>query len=189
MADSTIPTNLENDKPFSDTGLLGKPVLGAAALNTHFFDGHLGEKGSFISSLEESTSRDIKENIERAGSVDKETKSECFLKLYKHIRTQTKFPVTVNADRCLKIIISIHEAYGRTKLPNNQNYSSSDDLHACDLLYLLYEKIVEENDPEYLSLMLSQLDEMASGLCVQGKNNRLFQTLIMLRTDLTSTSK
>jgi hypothetical protein len=187
MADSSIHTNIENDKLIPT--VLSKPVLGAAALNTHFFDGQLGEKGSFISSLEEATSRDIKENMERAGAIDKQTKSECFIKLYEYIRTQNKFPVTGNADRCLKIIISIHDSYGRTKLSNNQNYSPSDDLHACDLLYLLYEKIVEEKDPEYLSLMLSQLDEMASGLCVQGKNNRLFQTLIMLRTDLTHTSK
>jgi hypothetical protein len=165
-----------------------KHILGITSLNTHFFDGKLGEKGSFISSIRSSAALDIKKNIERAGMVSKQTKSDCFLKLYEFVHKQTTYPVTSNATKCLKIIISIHNNCGRTTTPNNQNYSPSDNLHACDLLYLIYEKIVEDNNSEYLSLLLSQLDEMASGLCVQGKNNRLFQTLVMLRTDLTPTS-
>jgi len=161
-------------------------VLGVAAINTHFFDGKLAlNDSSFMSLIEEHAAKDIKENITRAGQMEKLTKTEAFQELDKFIHSQKKYSVTPNSTKCLRVIISIHDISGRT---NNQNYSPSDKLHACDLLYLLYEKIVIDNNPEYLSLLLTQLDEMATGLCVQGKNNRLFQTYVMLRTDLSPTS-
>jgi len=161
-------------------------VLGVEALNTHFFDGKL--QTSFMDSIEMDAAQSIKEDIIRASNITKEEKSKAFLELEELIQNQTKFPVTSSAFACLRILISTHNSHGRLESPSNQNYSSTDKLHACDLLYLLYEKIVIENNFEYLNLLLSQLNEMYMGLCNQGRVIRLFQTFALLRNDLTLTS-
>jgi len=48
---------------------------------------------------------------------------------------------------------------------------------------------MSEEEPEYMRLMLEQLDEMMTGSCSIGRTTRLFQALVMLRDDLTPTSK
>ena len=165
-------------------------ALGPGAGNTHFFDGKLASPdSSFMSLIEESTAKDIIENIDRASKITKNVKTRAFAELDTFIHQQKKYPVPHGSTRCLRAIANIHDVHGRTKTPGNQNYSPTDDLHACDLLYLLYEKIIEEKNEEYLKLILSQLDEMTTGLCAQGRANRLFQTYAMLRDDLTPTSK
>ena len=163
-------------------------VLGATAINTHFFDGKLASpNSSFLSLIEGDAARDIKENIDRVSQVDRIVKSEAFRKLDEFIHSQTKYSITPNATRCLRTIISTHRIHGR--VPGNPNHSPSDNLHSCDLLYLLYEEIVEKNSSEHLNLLLTQLDDMATGMCQNGRTNRLFQTIVMLRNDLSVTSK
>lgn len=161
-------------------------VLGPGATNTHFFDGKL--TNSFYSMLSECTRTKIQEELDRSSKIDKEEKSKAFRKLEEFVKTLPSNQVTPNAKRCLRVIVQTHDIHGHSAVPGNQNYSHSDKLFACDLLYLLCEKIIEENSSEHLNLTLSQLDEMASGLCSQGRCNRLFQIYVMLRDDLTPTS-
>ena len=88
---------------------------------------------------------------------------------------------------CLKAIMDSHEANGRNP-GGNPNFDPANNLFACDLLYLLCEKILYDGCEEHIKLLLTQLDEMATGLCPQGRTTRLFQILIMLKKDLTPTS-
>jgi hypothetical protein len=51
---------------------------------------------------------------------------------------------------------------------------------------LVYEKIIKEEslDPpeeEYFKMLVAQLDEMASGMCAQGRTTRLLQVLLMMK--------
>ena len=161
-------------------------ALGSHAVNTHFFDGKLQ---SFTSSLiDDKVAREIENDISRAASVSKEDKSRCFHELEEKVRdySLTK-KIPPHSLKHLREIISTHNRFGRAT--SCGNYDSANKLHTCDLLYLLYEKIMSEEESEYMSLMLEQLDEMSTGNCAQGKTTRLFQALVMLRTDLTPTSK
>ncbi len=165
-------------------------ALGSSAVNTHFFDGKLP---SFASSLNDvSVSQEIENDISRAALVSKESKTEYFHQLDEKVRNYALMKngaIPTNSVKYLRLIISTHEKYGRITSPSNGNYDSANKLHACDLLYLLFEKIMSEEEPEHMRLMLEQLDEMSTGPCPAGKTTRLFQALVMLRTDLTPTSK
>lgn len=62
----------------------------------------------------------------------------------------------------------------------SENYDSSNDVYACDILYLICENInkaSDEDKEEYISLLISQLEEMAGGACPPGRTTRLFQVL------------
>lgn len=161
-------------------------AVGVSGLNTHYFDGKFT---SFLSLIEPKTSEKISLEIIRASKVEKEEKHKLFLDLENKILSLPSEVVTNHAKHCLRTIINTHEMLGRGNIPSNPNYSESDKLFACDLLFLLSEKIVLEGNEEYLNLLVSQLDEMITGLCPQGRVNRLFQTYVMLRDDLTETSK
>lgn len=184
---STISISGPKNTTHKGVVLYGR-ALGPGAENTHFFDGKL-LNNSFMSLIKEETAEDIQKNINRAGGISDDIKRETFKGLDEFIHSQKNFPVAPKATRCLRTIISCHDTYGRSTSGGNQNYSPPDKLHACDLLYLLYEKIVEEDNKEYLNLTLSQLEDMETGLCPMGRCNRLFQTYVMLRDDLTTTSK
>ena len=164
-------------------------ALGKHAINTHFFDGQLP---SFTSSINDKhVAQEINDDILRAAQMSKEDKTECFQRLEEKIRNYSLLNERIppHSTKYLRLIISTHEKYGRIASPSNGNYDPANRLHACDLLYLLYEKIMSEEDSEYLKLTLEQLNEMSTGPCPMGKTTRLFQALIMLRTDLTPTSK
>lgn len=143
------------------------PVLGAAALNTHFFDGKVAEMVCHIRS-----------DIDKVRTLPSTSKTDAFNILLTKMRVDMHIPLTQNALRCFNAIASMVG-----------NYDSPNNLYADDLLYLLYEKIVIDNSHEHASLLASQLDEMISGLCPQGRTTRLLQVLIMLKDDLTPTSK
>ena len=164
-------------------------VLGKHAINTHFFDGQLP---LFTSSINDKhVAQGINNDILRAAQVSKEDKTECFQKLGEKVRDYSLLKngaIPAHSLKYLRLIISTHEKHGRIASPGNGNYDSANKLHACDLLYLLYEKIMNEEEPEHMRLMLEQLDEMSTGPCPAGRVTRLFQALIMLRTDLTPTS-
>jgi len=165
-------------------------VLGSHSVNTHFFDGKLP---SFTSSLiDDKVAREIESDISRAALISKEDKIQYFHKLEEKVRSYTltkKGNIPPHSTRHLRLIISTHERCGKLATSSNGNYDPANKLHACDLLYLLYEKIMSEEEPEYMRLMLEQLDEMVTGSCAIGRCCRLFQALVMLRDDLTPTSK
>jgi len=160
-------------------------ALGRSAINTHFFDGKLPAFTSTIS--DGSVARKIENDILRASLVSKEDKIQCFSQLEEKVKNYAlaKGSIPPHSLRYLRAIISTHSSSGKA---NNGNYDSTNNLHACDLLYLLYEKIMNEEESECMRLMLEQLDEMSTGDCSQGRCCRLFQALVMLRTDLTPTS-
>jgi len=144
-------------------------VLGPQALNTHFFDGKIGNLLPYLH-----------DDIQRASLLDK---NEAFTVLQKMIDLATlTLKARNNIIRCLKRIINSYRIHGRTEI--SPNYDSINKLYACDLLFLLYEKIYLEHSEDHFSLLLAQLDEMATGTCSQGRVTRLFQILIMLRTDI-----
>ena len=157
--------------------------------DTHFFDGKLYT--AFLNSISKNASEDIRNNINRVNTtISKEDKEQAFLELEVFITKLSndgKVVFNQKSKMCLKAIMSSHNQCSRNYV-SNPNYSSSDKLFACDLLYLIYEKIIIEKNHEYLTLLLTQLEEMATGLCPQGRVNRLFQTYVMLREDLTPTS-
>ncbi len=180
------------ESPHSQNGEIQRVgcALGSGAINTHFFDGKLP---TFTSSLNDvSVSQDIESDISRAALVSKGNKTECFYQLEEKVRNYSLLKnraIPPHSMKYLRLIISTHEKCGRIASPSNGNYDPANKLHACDLLYLLYEKIMSEEEPEYMRLMLEQLDEMSTGPCPMGRTTRLFQSLVMLRTDLTPTSK
>jgi hypothetical protein len=163
-------------------------ALGKGAVNTHFFDRKLPSFTSTI--MVESVAREIEDNISRAALVSKEDKIQCFSRLEEEVRIYSlakKGNIPPHSLKYLRVIISTHAKFGRVM--SHGNYDPINKLHACDLLYLLYEKIMNEEGTEYMRLTLEQLDEMSTGNCSQGRTARLFQALVMLRDDLTPTSK
>jgi len=147
------------------------PVLGKEALNTHFFDGK----------LEEAIQKHLFKDIERVKHYTKEKKNG-------FVYLQQKKGYTPAGINCLNTIIQTYEQCGR----GGGNYDSINYLYACDLLYLVYEKIIkEEESPEIegesFKMLVFQLDEMASGMCAQGRTIRLLQVLLMMKKeDVTS---
>lgn len=156
--------------------LAGEEVLGVGALNTHFFDGKMAETTSIIH-----------HDVERARGIPQKDKLQAFDKLLAVLRMDPLW--TPNAATCFSTVYQSTISYFGQTHGANQNYDPANRLHADDLLYLLYEKIVEEGSAEHASLLAVQLDEMATGLCAQGRTTRFLQVLIMLRDDLTPTSK
>ncbi len=129
----------------------------------------------------------IQPEIDRAHAVIKEKKLSAFKDLYTAIKSHTL--TTPNTLGCFKAIEQSTERFCGKTHSVNQNYDTANLIHADDLLYLLYEKIVIEESVEHSSLLAIQLDEMISGLCPQGRTTRLLQVLVMLQDDLTPTSR
>ena len=150
-------------------------VLGIEALNTHFFDGKLAGIISFIQA-----------DIERARGISKVEKIRAFHVLLPLIESHEN--CTPNVIRCFHAIYSSYAQNSGGLDQSNPNYDSVNCLYADDLLYLIYEKASEQNNSEYTNLLVANLEEMATGLCPQGRTIRLLQILIMLRNDLTPTS-
>lgn len=143
------------------------PVLGAKATDTHFFDGKMSD-----------IIHHIRCEINRVRNIPNPVRIDAFNALLTKMRGLQDIPLTPGAVHCFCAISSM-----------NGNYDPVNNLDAGDLLYLLYEKIVLENSHEHASLLAAQLDDMTSGLCPQGRTTRLLQILIMLKDDLTPSSK
>lgn len=146
-------------------------VLGPGALNTHFFDGKLQELSSLLDS-----------DIQR---IRKEYPPEKKYTLLVELRDSLRAcgNSTVNTHRSFEIIFRD----GQTP-SGGGNYDPVNKLYADELLLLIAERVVLEKNTEYLELLATQLDEMATGMCSQGRTTRLLQVLVMLRKDLTPTS-
>lgn len=146
-------------------------VLGTRSLNTHFFDGRL-----------ETMIQDyVFEDIERVKSFKEEKKIG-----FDYLRNKKGY--TQNGLTYLNSMIDTFHKFGR----GGDNYDPLNYLFACDLLYIIYEKILEEDkkdEHDYFDLLVIQLEDMKSGFCPQGRTIRLLQVILMLRDDLTSTSK
>ena len=142
-----------------------KQVLGRGALNTHFFDGKL-----------KTIKNHIGEELIRASAVDDLTKTCAF-----HIIRKSLANTDPSALHCLDMIIQTHSKFGRTESTSNHNYDPTNELFACDLLYIIYEKMFIHGETTYFSLLAHQLVEMRSGPCPQGRTTRLFQVLYALK--------
>jgi hypothetical protein len=137
------------------------PVLGAQGINTHYYDGILCNLRHLIQS-----------DLDRVASINK---SSAFEDLSRIVSAQNPCPQTT---MCLNAIIQTYITHGR----GGENYDPKNDMYACDLLYIVYERIIrkDEMSPRYLEELLIQLEDMATGLCEQGRTTRLFQILVML---------
>lgn len=129
-------------------------------LNTHYYDGKLDKK-------------DLEKDIFRVSMISNDEKMKTFIELLNHIKS---IKVNGNIMRSLYTIIDTFRRTGRSK--HSDNYSKSNDLYACDLLYLCCERL--KLDKDFLELFLNQMNEMVSGLCSDGRCTRLFQILIVI---------
>jgi len=175
--DSTVQSenevlNVESKTPIveSKTPIVESKVLGVEALNTHFFDGKMEEViGNYIYELTKANAVITSQKISLL--------EELFL-------TVTKHPSLTNQGRgCYNAIMISLKANGTTKSNRNQNYDSKNNLHADSLLCIIAQKISEgekEESFEWLNLLVEQLNEMASGLCSQGRTTRLLQVIVSL---------
>ena len=132
-------------------------ILGPDAINTHFFDGKLA-------------TLDIKKDIDRSHLISEQEKLSLFDGLSQYMTS--KYGSNFQGKVCLDSIIR-----GTSK---PENYDPSNKLFAEDLLYLIAEKIIYEKNEEYGELLFTQLQDMLTGLCPQGRTTRLFQILYML---------
>lgn len=143
---------------------------GIDALNAHFYDGHISYAIDFF-----------KEELSIIQQKSKEEKNAS-LQILRELLV--KKGLTQKATMCLNSITS--------NINCKSNYDSKSKINAADLLYLIYEYIIKEidyenkitleeniNKSEYINLLIVQLDEMASGMCPQGRVNRLFQVLLL----------
>jgi hypothetical protein len=133
--------------------------MGIGALNVHYFDGQLKDMYSIFS-----------QDFLRVRNLREEKLTE-FQKLHELLISKNASQLSLNF---LNMIIQTFIRNGR------ENYDSSNDVYACDILYLICENINKssnEEKEEYLSLLISQLEEMAGGACPPGRTTRLFQVL------------
>jgi hypothetical protein len=135
--------------------------LGIAALNVHYFDGKLKEMYNMFS-----------QDFERVRNLREEKTSE-FQKLQELL-------ISKNAShQSLQYLRMIVDTFTRNGM---ENYDASNNVYACDILYLICENINKSSDEdkeEYISLLISQLEEMAGGSCPPGRTTRLFQVLMI----------
>lgn len=140
---------------------------GLNALNTHFYDGHI----SYIIDF-------FKEELKRIHDIPKNEKMIIFQKLKDILFLNNS--ITPNAVLCFNTLL----------VESNSNYDNINKVDAQDLLYLIYEYIMKEigenpvnketiNKSEYTNLLITQLEDMISGLCSQGRITRLFQVLLL----------
>lgn len=137
------------------------PVLGAQGINTHHYDGILCNLRHLIQS-----------DLDRVANIEKST---AFEDLTKIVGSENPPPPAVT---WLNAIVQCYLTHGR----GGENYDSANNMYACDLLYIVYERIVRKDDmsPRYLEELILQLQDMQTGPCPQGRTTRLFQILVML---------
>lgn len=128
-------------------------VLGPNSLNTHFFDGKIQYALDTIIPY-----------IDAAKKVTATEKLSAFSTLRMGI-------VDRRALHCFDIIVRDLDGFGRVRASGN--YDSANNVYACDLLYAC--TLIPTS--EMVSLLESQLIDMNSGLCPQGRTTRLIQCL------------
>ncbi len=123
-------------------------------INTHHYDGKM------ISLIQH-----MNGEIEKASTMSKEAKSKAFHELQNKLKKNVGY--TPVAKMTLKKLINFHNLFGRTN-GKNPLYDSYNSLHACDLMWLLYEKIVIEKSQDHENLFIIMLEDMMTGMCAQG---------------------
>jgi len=139
-----------------------KPQVDHSKTQTHSYDGKLSV-----------TKLQLLEDISRASKIPKANK----LNYFGHLRLELqKYTLPQPAQGCFEAIFRTFSQQGRVR--TGANYDPTNDLHADDLLYLCFEKIVTYQDKDFTQVFILQLTDMASGLCAQGRTTRLFQILL-----------
>ena len=147
------------EKPNPERALPKNPTA------THSYDGKLAKaKAQLI------------QEISRVSLAPKGAKMEGFNQLREILR---RVSATPSALQCYDIIVATFDKDGRVS--RSPNYDPTNDLHADDLLYLCFEQIVLENNLDLTRALISQLEDMRTGLCAQGRTTRLFQILLAYR--------
>ena len=138
-----------------------KKNIDRSKLNTHHYDGKLYLK------------RDEIDNM--IAKIDQTKKKDAFEKLTKNIKKTTN---NNNVHRCLNALVN--NCNRKTSSPN---YDSINMMYADDLLYLCCQAIegnIGGEDNDVFDLLIHQLNEMASGMCPQGRTTRLYQIIAAL---------
>jgi len=115
----------------------------------------------------------FEKDILRVSRISKMDKLKAFSELQINLSNYKNF--SQNCKKCLNEIINSFLNYGRNE--KSKNYDPINKLYADDLLYLSYEKIIVEKNTDFTNILISQLEDMISGLCSQGRTTRLFQIL------------
>lgn len=126
-------------------------------LNTHFYDGQL-----------EAVKVKINPELERIAAIPVESKLIRFTTLL------IRLPVGSGRNNLVRIIRDF-QLYGAHKGPN---YDTKNNLATEDILYYYIEimlQVDKEKQESLLNLLNTQLKEMSSGLCAQGRVCRLLQ--------------
>jgi len=140
------------------------------ALNTHTYDGKLRDYRETI-----------KKDLDRARGVAPAVKQEAFEVLRGAL---ARAPETTPQTLRYLDQIRTAAATGRTA----ENYDSSNDLRADDILYLCYELYLNDTvaassggkPSDLLSILADQLHDMSTGPCPPGRTTRLFQVYVSL---------
>lgn len=122
----------------------------------------------------------IAQRIDEASRLSIAQKTEIFANIKRYLSLEPPFFGVAQA--IYDIIVRDYMQWDHTK-GNNPNYDSTDDLFADDLLVMMVDIFVPENDetPNRKRLMIMMLEEMAGGLCSQGRCKRLYQLYYTLK--------
>lgn len=82
-----------------------------------------------------------------------------------------------SAIKSFDIIVETYKKYSDDV--TSPNYDTINNLWAEDLLYIIYENIVEDDNTECIDCLMIQLSDMESGMCPQGRVTRLLQIIVM----------
>lgn len=139
---------------------LGKRMASSRPNDTHFYDGRLGPiKATIEQDLIQASQKTFGEKL-------------C---LFQVLRSR----LPKEAHRNFDVIVQDFIRTGRAPGPN---YDPSNDLYADDLLYLCGKLALDLDwNAGIVELIASQLVEMSSGICAQGRTHRLLQILWALR--------
>jgi hypothetical protein len=124
-----------------------------ALLNTHFYDGQLGDR-----------LREIEVHLQRACLIPKDRKLSAFDELDGMITKRGSARHNLH---------SVIQSYRHS---TNANYDQSNRYDASDMLWLCYE-LIRTNRDDVLPILEMQLEDMSSGMCSQGRTHRLLQVV------------
>lgn len=131
-----------------------QPIL---SLDLHFFDGKVETAVSWIMP-----------DILRVKNIDPEVKRYGISQLRDRI---TSFPFQIpEAIQSFDVLSSSHAASNTDPITN---------VNAYDLLYILYERVVLDGKEDCMDTLITQLSDMQTGMCVQGRVTRLLQVIVM----------
>jgi hypothetical protein len=133
------------------------PILCGPSLNIHFFDDKLSIAAEWI-----------RPDINSLGVVSVEEKKTALSNLRNLI---TEFPFQIPSS------IEVFDIVSNIDDPANRDPISG--LYTHDLLYIIYTRIVNEQYEDCLDILITQLSDMKSGMCSQGRVTRLLQIVVM----------